>query len=80
MIDPQTGEPIQHKLVSVTVIAPTALEADGWDPGLMVLGTEKAKEVVREQGLAAYFIYKQGETFQTWMSPQFKPFLVGDAK
>ncbi|OUF43436.1 FAD:protein FMN transferase ApbE [Pluralibacter gergoviae] len=80
VIDPQTGEPIQHKLVSVTVIAPTALEADGWDTGLMVLGTEKAKEVVREQGLAAYFIYKQGETFQTWMSPQFKPFLVGDAK
>ena len=52
VIDPQTGQPITHKLVSVTVIAPTALEADGWDTGLMVLGPEKAQQVVREQGLA----------------------------
>lgn len=28
VIDPQTGRPIEHNLVSVTVIAPTALEAD----------------------------------------------------
>lgn len=30
VIDPQTGRPIEHNLVSVTVIAPTALEADAW--------------------------------------------------
>ncbi|MFP2240352.1 FAD:protein FMN transferase ApbE [Pseudescherichia vulneris] len=76
VIDPQTGTPIQHKLVSVTVISPTALEADGWDTGLMVLGPEKAKEVVREQGLAVYMIIKDGEGFKTWMSPQFETFLV----
>lgn len=34
VIDPQTGRPIEHNLVSVTVIAPTALEADAWDTGL----------------------------------------------
>jgi thiamine biosynthesis lipoprotein len=60
VIDPQTGQPITHKLVSVTVIAPTALEADGWDTGLMVLGPEKAQQVVREQGLAVYMIVKEG--------------------
>lgn len=76
VIDPQTGHPIQHKMVSVTVIAPTALEADGWDTGLMVLGPEKAQEVVREQGLAAYMIIKEGDGFKTWMSPQFNAFLV----
>ncbi|MBJ9120036.1 FAD:protein FMN transferase ApbE [Citrobacter koseri] len=78
VIDPQTGRPIEHNLVSVTVIAPTALEADGWDTGLMVLGTEKAKEVVRREGLAVYMIMKEGEGFKTWMSPQFKSFLVSD--
>lgn len=61
VIDPQTGRPIEHNLVSVTVIAPTALEADGWDTGLMVLGPEKAKEVVRREGLAVYMIVKEGE-------------------
>lgn len=76
VIDPQTGRPITHNLVSVTVIAPTALEADGWDTGLMVLGTEKAQQVVREQGLAVYMIMKEGDGFTTWMSPQFSAFLV----
>ncbi|UAK19867.1 FAD:protein FMN transferase ApbE [Kluyvera sp. CRP] len=76
VIDPQTGHPITHKLVSVTVIAPTALEADAWDTGLMVLGTEKAQQVVREQGLAVYMIMKEGDGFTTWMSPQFRAFLV----
>lgn len=78
VIDPQTGQPITHKLVSVTVIAPTALEADGWDTGLMVLGPEKAQDVVREQGLAVYMIVKEGDGFKTWMSPQFRAFLVGE--
>lgn len=76
VIDPQTGTPIQHKMVSVTVISTTALEADGWDTGLMVLGPEKTKEVVREQGLAVYMIIKEGDDFKTWMSPQFETFLV----
>lgn len=78
VIDPQTGQPITHKLVSVTGIAPTALEADGWDTGLMVLGPEKAQQVVREQGLAVYMIVKEGEGSKTWMSPQFRTFLVGE--
>ena len=78
VIDPQTGQPITHKLVSVTVIAPTALEADGWDTGLMVLGPEKAQQVVREQGLAVYMIVKEGKGFKTSMSPQFRTFLVGE--
>ncbi|MRS14911.1 FAD:protein FMN transferase ApbE [Enterobacteriaceae bacterium RIT691] len=76
VIDPTTGAPIQHKLVSVTVIAPTALEADGWDTGLMVLGPEKAQQVVREQNLAVYMIIKDDQGFKTWMSPQFETFLV----
>ncbi|MDY1036119.1 FAD:protein FMN transferase ApbE [Lelliottia sp. CFBP8978] len=79
VIDPLTGRPIAHNLVSVTVIAPTALEADAWDTGLMVLGPEKAKQVVRQEGLAVYMITKEGDTFKTWMSPQFKSFLISEA-
>lgn len=43
VIDPRSGRPIDHKLVSVTVISPTALEADAWDTGLMVLGLSGQK-------------------------------------
>jgi thiamine biosynthesis lipoprotein len=78
VIDPVTGAPIQHKLASATVIATTAMEADGWDTGLMVLGMEKAKEVAQKEGLAVYLIAKEGEGFTTWMSPQFKTFLLSE--
>ena len=35
------------------------------DTGLMVLGTEKAKEVVRQEGLAVYMITKEADGFKT---------------
>ncbi|WP_342753897.1 FAD:protein FMN transferase ApbE [Pantoea sp. MBD-2R] len=76
IIDPETGRPIQHKLVSATVIATTALEADGWDTGLMVLGEEKAKALALREHLAVYLIIRQGNGFTTWMSPQFNAFVL----
>ncbi|WP_275553816.1 FAD:protein FMN transferase ApbE [Mixta sp. Marseille-Q2659] len=76
VIDPQSGRPVEHHLVSATVIATTALEADGWDTGLMVLGTEKAKEVALREKLAVYLITKEKEGFSSWMSPQFRAFLL----
>lgn len=78
VIDLQTGRFIEHNLVFVTVIASTALEADAWDTGLMVLGPEKAKEVVCWEGLAVYMITKEGDSFKTWMLLQFKSFFVSE--
>jgi len=78
IINPQTGRPIDHNLVSVSVIATTAMEADGWDTGLMVLGAEKAKQVAEKEGLAVYLITKEGSGFETWMSPQFKTFMLNE--
>ncbi|MEA9392633.1 FAD:protein FMN transferase ApbE [Acerihabitans sp. TG2] len=80
IIDPATGRPIEHKLVSATVIATTALEADGWDTGLMVLGTQKAKDLALREGLAVYLITKTADGFTTWMSPQFKAFVISQAQ
>jgi len=79
IIDPSTGYPIQHRLVSATVIATTALEADGWDTGLMVLGEERAKALALRNKLAVYLIYKQDDGFASWMSPQFSAFIQADA-
>ncbi|AEW44633.1 thiamin biosynthesis lipoprotein ApbE [Serratia symbiotica str. 'Cinara cedri'] len=76
IIDPNTGIPISHELVSATVIAPTALEADGWDTGLMVLDTKKALQLAQEKELAVYLVSKTNNHFSTIMTPQFKAFLV----
>jgi len=78
IIDPSTGHPIEHHLVSATVIATTALEADAWDTGLMVLGTEKAKALAIRLNLAVYLITKQGDQLVGWASPTFKTFMVNN--
>ena len=76
IIDAKTGRPITHTLASATVIAPTPLEANGWDISMMVLGAEKAIALAKEQGLAIYLISKNGNGYSTYMSPQFKQFLA----
>lgn len=78
VLDPATGRPINHRLVSATVIATTALEADGWDTGLMAMGTEKALRLAENKGLAVYLITKTDQGFSAVMTPQFKAFLVPD--
>jgi len=78
IINPETGRPIDHNLVSVSVISTTAMEADAWDTGLMVLGAEKAKQVAQKEGLAVYLITRGEHGFETWMSPQFKTFLLNE--
>ena len=42
-IDPRTGRPVEHDLLSATVIAPTATEADALATFFMVIGFEEAK-------------------------------------
>lgn len=76
IIDPETGKPVTHNLVSVSVIASTALKADGWDTGLLVLGFKKAKKLILKEKLSACLITKNEDSFSTWISPSFKKFLV----
>lgn len=71
-IDPKTGYPIQHHLASITVLAPTSMEADGLSTGLFVLGEEKALEVAEKNNLAIYLIIKTKNGFETKMSSTFK--------
>ena len=57
-IDPHTGYPVQHSLLSATVLAPTCAEADAFATSFMVLGLEKAKEVLAAHSeLQVYLIY-----------------------
>jgi len=62
-IDPRTGSSISHALASVTVLSEQAMLADAWATALMVLGESKGYQLAEEQGLAAYFIYRQGDEF-----------------
>lgn len=56
ILDPKTGRPVDHNLVSVSVFAPSAAVADGYDTGLLVLGPVKGREVADRLKLKAVFI------------------------
>ena len=58
-IDPRTGRPITHTLASITVLAPTCMEADGWATALNVLGTKEALSLAEEHELPIYMLEKQ---------------------
>ncbi|MGN0220827.1 MAG: FAD:protein FMN transferase [Prevotella sp.] len=66
-IDPKTGCPVQHSLLSATVVAPTCAMADAYATAFMVMGMEKAKRVLeRHPELQVYFIYAEGDKMRTW--------------
>ena len=57
-IDPATGYPVQHNLLSATVIAPLAMDADAYATAFMVMGLEKSLEfALNKPDLEAYLIY-----------------------
>jgi thiamine biosynthesis lipoprotein len=77
-IDPRTGYPVAHQLVSVTVVHPSAMLADGWATALTVLGPEAAQRVAEKQGLAVYFIERDGEEYAHSHTAAFQAYLPAE--
>jgi thiamine biosynthesis lipoprotein len=56
-IDPYTGYPVRHNLLSVSVLAPDCITADAFATAFMVMGLQKSKEfLAKHPELEAYFI------------------------
>lgn len=61
-IDPRTGYPVQHSLLSATVVADDCMTADAYATAFMVMGLEKAEQVAdNHPDIEAYFIYTDEE-------------------
>jgi thiamine biosynthesis lipoprotein len=73
-IDPRTGYPVQHSLLSSTVLADNCAVADAYATAFMVLGFEKTKEILeRHKELMAYLIYTDNDgNYDVWFSPSLK--------
>lgn len=76
-IDPRTGYPVQHSILSATVLAPDCATADAYATSFMVMGIDSALAVCnRHPELQGYFIYadtagnfavKYSEGFKQWL-------------
>lgn len=57
-IDPNTGYPVEHQLLSVTVLAENSVWADALASICMVMGLEKSLPLIESMdGVEAYYIY-----------------------
>jgi thiamine biosynthesis lipoprotein len=70
-LDPRLATPIRHTLAAVTVVAPSALEADGLSTLLMVLGPEEGERFAEAENIAALFVTRDGEGFVSRGSSAF---------
>ena len=71
-IDPRTGYPVQHSLLSATVVSSTCMRADALATACMVLGADEAMQMIERAGDAAcYFIVAQNDSLVTLTSPNW---------
>jgi len=77
-IDPKTGYPVQHSLLSATVLTDRCAKADAYATSFMVLGMDGAKKILeRHKELMAYLIYTDNKgNLSVWYSPSLKDKIV----
>lgn len=73
-IDPKTGYPVQHNILSATVLAADCTTADAYATSFMVMGLEKAKAILEKHPeLMAYIIYNDKDNKSAvWFTPSLK--------
>ena len=77
-IDPIKGHPVQHSILSATVLAKDCATADAYATAFMVMGLEKAKAFCEEHPeIQAYFICdKEGHGYDIYHTPNMERFIV----
>lgn len=69
-IDPKTGQPVQHSLLSATVLTPSCAKSDALATSFMVMGLDRAKAfLAKHKDVQAYFIFADGQgKYNVWMT------------
>lgn len=76
-IDPATGRPVTHTLLSVSVVDTAAWRADALATAFMVMGLDRAKQFIAahpdDQGVqTSFFIYNEDGEYRTYATPRFR--------
>ena len=73
-VDPLTGYPVNHTLLSATVMASSCMRADAIATACMVLGVEKSLQMVEKMpDCECYLIYDSPSGLQTITSSTWQP-------
>ena len=79
-IDPRTGYPVRHTLLSATLIAPTGAEADAWATACMVGGKDEAIAFIEKYDfLEGYLIYSDEDgIMKSWISEGLREMIISE--
>lgn len=76
-VDPKTGYPVQHQLLSATVIAKDCMSADAIATACMVMGVEKSLQLAEESSdFEVYLIMDNNGTYKDVFSTGMKKYLI----
>ena len=75
IINPNNKRPISHNLASISVVADSAMTADGLSTGLFVLGETEALKLAEQEKLAVFLIVRDKDGYRTAMSSEFEKLL-----
>jgi thiamine biosynthesis lipoprotein len=77
-IDPFTGYPVTHNLLSATVVADDCIMADAYATAFMVIGVEKTKEMLKDRkDLEVYLIYTNDKgKYSVYSTPGMKKYIT----
>ncbi len=76
-IDPRTGYPVQHSVLSASVVADDCMTADAYATAFMVLELEETQEILAQNPtLDAYLIYDDQGTLKTFVTPGIKSSVI----
>lgn len=67
IVNPRTGSPTFHRLLSVTILNKSCTYADAIATAIMVMGLESGKKFIKENNISAFLIYSDEKgNYQTW--------------
>jgi thiamine biosynthesis lipoprotein len=70
IIDPKTGKPVTHHLLSVTVLHDDPVWADAWSTALLCLGEEEGFKAAEAEKLRALLIYGENRELRERLSSE----------
>jgi len=75
-IDPRTGYPVQHSVLSATVCSSSCMRADALATACMVLGDEAVEMIEKAGDAACYLIVAKGDSLQVLTSSNWQKMLT----
>lgn len=76
LFDPRTGKPINNRTVSVTVLHPSCMTADGYATALNVMDSQEALAFANQHDIAVLLVVKTNEGYTELSSAAFEPYLT----